>query len=526
MEAVRIQESILGSINEEKGRDAKEKIDKTLTEEIVIAICAPIGSLKEQVINAIIKRLRAYDYEFEIIKLSSFIEENNLVPFKSVPGETEAFSSLQHKINGGNQLREKQSNSVLAEFAIGQIYLDRMDKFTVDGAIPKYEDIKTRRKCYIIDSIKNPDELILLRAVYREIFYFFSIYSPKQEREHNLLSKGLSKPEVEQIIETDEFENDSNGQKVRDVFTEADFFFRASNFSLKDVDVKVERYLHLIFNSKIITPFSGEIAMYQAKSAAGNSACLSRQVGASITDENGDIISLGWNDVPKFGGNLYRENSTPDFRCKESGFCSNDTTKDDLAINIVHSILSDGFLQTELFSKMDSEKSTAVNERLKTIVRKSTKVKDLIEFSRSVHAEMHAIIVGSQLSGSRMINGKLFCTTYPCHNCARHIIVAGIKEIYYIEPYIKSLCIKLHTDAITENEEENDKVRILVYDGVAPRRFLEFFTMSDSRKTKEGQKNNVDLMTIFPKTRLTLQAIPTLEAQAIHSLVESGLIKS
>jgi deoxycytidylate deaminase len=42
--------------------------------------------------------------------------------------------------------------------------------------------------------------------------------------------------------------------------------------------------------------------MFYARSAANNSSCLSRQVGASITDKNGNLISTGWNDVPKFGG--------------------------------------------------------------------------------------------------------------------------------------------------------------------------------------------------------------------------------
>lgn len=509
----------------EKGKNAKEKIDKTLTEEIVIGICAPIGSLKEQVIQALEERLKVYHYEFEIIKLSDFIAKHDVEEFKIREGKTEAFSRLQHKIDGGNRLRDKYGNSILAEFAISRIYIDRIKKFKTGSEIPKPEEINTRRKCYIIDSLKNPQELFLLRTVYRDIFYFFSIFSPLKERRENLLSKGLSKSEAEGIISTDEFENNAHGQRVRDVFVEADFFIRASNFSLKDINAKIERYLHLIFNSQIVTPFVNEIAMYQAKSAAGNSACLSRQVGAAITDELGNIISIGWNDVPKYGGNLYREDSAEDRRCKVAGYCSNDKTKDDLTTDIITNILEDELLKKNLLQDKHFNLNDDIIRHLTNIVRQSTKVKDLIEFSRSVHAEMHAIIMGSQLGGSKMINGKLFCTTYPCHNCARHIIVAGIKEIYYIEPYVKSLSTTLHEDAITEDEEAPNKVRILVFDGVAPRRFLEFFSMVDNRNHKDGVQKNIALDKALPKTRLTLQALPTLEAQAIHSLYESGLIK-
>ena len=34
-----------------KGKTTKEKIDNTLTEEIVIGICSPIGSLREDVVR-------------------------------------------------------------------------------------------------------------------------------------------------------------------------------------------------------------------------------------------------------------------------------------------------------------------------------------------------------------------------------------------------------------------------------------------------------------------------------------------
>ena len=521
MEAVR--KVNLSVIQIETDKRTIEKIDNTLTEEIIIGICSPIGCLKESVIASLKKRLIEYKYEVEIIKLSDFITTYKKVEDETFSGKTDSYNRLINKINGGNELRINYSPSILAELAIKKIFIDRVGKYTTADNLPDITDLKTRRKCYIIDSLKNLEELQLLRTVYRDIFYFFSIFSPFEERKENLLKKSLSLPEIDEIISTDKYQNNSSGQNVRDVFIEADFFVRASNFALKDIDSKVERYLHLIFNSKIITPFNNEIAMYQAKSAAGNSSCLSRQVGAAITDENGLILSKGWNDVPKFGGNLYNEDYIDDKRCFNLGYCSNDKTKDKLTDSIIEGLLNDEEIKQNLFGNKTWEKDDEEIKNLFKIIRKSTKVNDLIEFSRSVHAEMHAIITGSQLSGSKMINGKLFCTTYPCHNCARHIIVAGIKEVYYIEPYVKSLCLELHSDAITEDELEVDKVKLLVFDGVAPRRFLEFFTMSDNRKDKTGEIKVIDIETISPKTRLSLQALPTLEAQAIHSLEKFGL---
>lgn len=516
---------VLKNTEDTKGKTTREKVDNTQTAELFLGICSSIGSLKDEVILALKENLeKVYNYDVEIIKISKYIETYKTSEFKNQEGETTVFSSLKHKINEGNSIREKYDNkSVLVELAILDIHNSRLaDTKKREGeAIPSIIDMKSRRKCFIFNSIKNREELLLLRQIYTDNFYQFSVFSPLQERMDSLLAKGLSLPEVNHIIKIDEFENNDFGQNVRGTFTEGDFFLRVSNDNVMRLNDKIKRYLHLIFESDIITPTQNETAMYSAKSASGNSSCLSRQVGASITDENGNLISTGWNDVPKYGGNLYREGDVIDFRCKNDGFCSNDKQKDLLIDSIIESLAEDKNLES-IFQGNSILKSDILKNAIKKNLKKS-KIKDLIEFSRSVHAEMHAIISGSQLSGSKMINGKLFCTTYPCHNCARHIIVAGIKEVYYIEPYVKSLCTLLHDDAITEDEESTDKVRILTYEGVAPRKYLSFFTNFTERK-REGQILSLDLSKIKPKISKSLQALPTLEQQAIHSLKECGVI--
>jgi deoxycytidylate deaminase len=501
--------------NEVKGKTTGEKVDNTLTEELVIAICSPIGTSKEEVIESISKNLlNKYKYEsVKVIKLSDFIKELDIERKPQKEGETKYFTELMNKIQGGNYIREKHSHACLVEKAISQMYQDRIS--VLENPKDK-EQLKSRRVCYIIDSIKNKEELQVLQKVYRDIFYSFSVFSNRSERETNLSVKGLSQDEIKTIIDADDYESIKHGQNVRNTFTESDFFMRVSETTKDKIDEKVERYLHLIFESSIITPTPNEIAMHEAKSAAGNSACLSRQVGASITNEKGEVLSRGWNDVPKFGGNLYQEGDTNDERCKLHGECKNETTKNTITEEIINSILGDDELNRVL---NDSHRT-----KLWSILRQSSKIKDLIEFSRAVHAEMHAIITGSQLSGNKMINGKLFCTTYPCHNCARHIILAGIKEVYYIEPYVKSLCLKLHNDAITDNEQDKDKVKLLMYDGVAPKRFLEFFTMTRERKNKIGEVIKENLHIIVPKKRISLAALSTLEEQAIHSLAENNSI--
>lgn len=491
-----------------------EKFENTLTEELIIGVCSPIGSLKENVLDKLKHRLETeYSYKVDIIKLSDFIENHSLQLDQDSLGEKKNSNSIYtrycSKIDKGNAIREKYGNGRLAEEAIQKINIDRVDDAQTEGkSEPTPEDFKSRRVCYIIDSIKTKEELLLFRKIYSENFYLISIFSSLEERKNNLKGKGFEEKDIVDIIEKDDKQDNKNGQNVRDVFVEGDLFMRVSKGNISKLEAKISRFLHLIFETAIITPTIEETAMYNAKAAAGNSACLSRQVGACIIDENNNFLSIGWNDVPKYGGNLYTtDDDTEDHRCFNQGYCSNDKHKSELVDTIVE-LLS---------SEIDVNK-----EDLKSKIKKNTKVKDLIEFSRSVHAEMHAIIQGALTTGDKLLGSRLFCTTYPCHNCARHIVATGIKEIYYIEPYVKSLCLTLHEDAMTEREDSVNKVKILTFDGISPNKYLLFFTKFTERKNKNGQVDRKIMKTAKPKNCKSLQALYTLEAQAVHSIKEKS----
>ena len=454
---------------------------------------------------------REYDYTCKIIQLSDFIKKQypdiDFDAFRKKP--IDYYDKL---IDYGNRLREDNQYSVLSELAINDITVQReIDK-------SQSEKYTSQRRCYIIDSIKNNEELELFRLVYRDIFYFIGVFTSLENRKKNLEDKGVKTDEVFKLIDRDSGEEIPFGQKVSNTFMESDLFLRLDKSTYKTVESKIRRFLNLIFESDIVTPSSHENAMYLAAAAAGNSACLSRQVGASITDENGDVLSVGWNDVPKFGGGVYQylekdPVSSSDHRCMNlnGGVCFNDKEKQKIASQLVNELIVNKLIQ-------EGERKKAVD-----IVLKS-KIKELIEFSRAVHAEMLAIIHGSQKSGNKMIGGRLYCTTYPCHNCARHIVAAGIKEVYYIEPYSKSLALRLHWDSVTEDESKNGYVKILMYEGVAPRRYLELFKMTPNSRKTGGTKLNFSTKEQTPKNTLSLQAIPLLEKQVTEDLVRRNLI--
>jgi len=56
------------------------------------------------------------------------------------------------------------------------------------------------------------------------------------------------------------------------------------------------------------------------------------------------------------------------------------------------------------------------------------------ELCRAVHAEQNAIIQAAY-HGVSIKGAELYCTNSPCSICAKMIINAGIKKIYYLEGY-------------------------------------------------------------------------------------------
>ncbi len=506
-------------LEDEDTKTAKEKVKDTHTKEIIFALCGYLGSDTKLVTNKIIELMEnSYGYTCKVIKLSEFIalnKENIASPFNA-KGSIE-YQRIKNLMEDGNSLRDNYKYSILAEYAINKIGLDRYNEAAKnENNQPVF---KSRRICYIIDSLKHPDELELLKEVYRNLVYFIGVFSPDELRKENLRLRNITDPEILELLAQDAAEDKKYGQHVRKTFMKSDYFLRLDNSSKHLTSQKLERFIHLIFETAIITPTKDEIAMYFAFSASFNSACLSRQVGASIVNENGELLSVGWNDVPQYDGNLYGQRSstdTPvanDFRCLNfsDGQCMNDHQKDKISQSLLNDLVNNGCVS--------SEKSLVALQLIK-----NSRLGSLIEFSRAIHAEMHAIVIGSQKFGDKMIGGRLYVTTYPCHNCARHIVLAGIKEVYYIEPYLKSLATTLHSDSITENENDSKKVKILLYDGVAPTRYHQLFKMrDDSRKYSNGKVVKLKQRDSAPKFSESLRALYSLESLSSANIANYNL---
>jgi deoxycytidylate deaminase len=113
-----------------------------------------------------------------------------------------------------------------------------------------------------------------------------------------------------------------------------------------------------------------------------------------------------------------------------------------------------------------------------------TSLWSITEYGRAVHAEMEALFSCAR-PGVSTRGATLFSTTFPCHNCAKHIVAAGIERVVYVEPYPKSLALSLHRDAVeladdirpSSSSNRRKKVRFEPFVGVGPRRFIDLFSM-------------------------------------------------
>ncbi|POD99607.1 anti-phage dCTP deaminase [Pectobacterium odoriferum] len=518
-------------VAEQSTINATQEIKDSVTPEIIIALCGPIGSPLHETAEQISFSLKKYGYKTYDIRLSDLIRINSKYTKINIDESTKLkkFKSL---ITVGDKLREIYGSDILAKLAIAKISAERkknfgeFDDIVNESSKGEASKIKNQKICHIIDSVKNSSELELLKSIYGKMIFSIGVFSPLEARRENLSKiNSLSVEDIAELINTDSGEEFDHGQSVRDTFPKCDYFLRVDsglaepgNAEAKSqILSKLERFFKLIFRSSVISPTEEENAMYAATSAARNSACLSRQVGAAVTSSSGELLSTGWNDVPRNGGGLYGKQSIrlkvidPDHRCYalQNRNCSNDAEK-----RILAEVVIDSLVQEKIIPVKKREAA------IQTII-KNSRLKDLIEFSRAVHAEMHAILGASRVAGERILGGKIFVTTYPCHSCARHIIASGISEVYFIEPYRKSLALKLHSDAMTESVIETDeKVKLIQFDGVAPTRFLELFE-SGSRKSKAGVLELATEGAAMPVDSVSLKAIPKLE-QVVIAEVDSN----
>ncbi len=365
------------------------------------------------------------------------------------------------------------------------------------GAIKSLRSAATiagQNKAYILDQFKRPEEIRLLRNVYGSRFILISLYSDRERRidylAHRMSRYQASRPTSDHrnaasvLVKRDEDEQgETFGQRLSDTFAMADLFLNIDDE--EGSKILLSRFLDGLFGSNAVSPSKDEYGIYIATSAALRSLDLSRQVGAATFSKNGEVITQGCNEVPKAGGGTYWNADFGDARDYTLEGDQNDRIKRELLLDVVVRLNKEGL--TNKSKSLENLKLFVLKElSRKGSGLKEAQLMDLLEYGRIIHAEMSAISDAARL-GRKLKGTSLYCTTFPCHICAKHIVASGIKKVIFIEPYPKSYAEELHSDSILVGitSAKDKRVRFTPFIGIAPYRFKEIFTRG-RRKDAEG----------------------------------------
>ncbi|MHB8792893.1 MAG: anti-phage dCTP deaminase [Thermoleophilia bacterium] len=448
--------------------------------EVVIGLIGAIGSDLETIAGYVEDVLKDATYKPLTIKVSRDVISLLIEPNKGLATEFDVMSS---KMDRGDEARRSTGkNDILAEGVA--LFIDSVR----EEALGEGNRADLPRQAYIIDSLKHKAEIIRLREIYGNGFYLIGVHCSEAQRKDRLNVKGLTDDQAAKLMMRDMDEKLPYGQRVAKAFHMSDFFVQKDY--VQDIDDKalknnIRRILNIIFSDHFETPIFDEYAMYLAFSAALRSADLSRQVGAVIAN-NEEILAIGANDCPKFGGGLYwREFNDGEYEDVPQGrdYMRGSDSNIDSQIEIIEKVLQQ-LQENEI--KVDEPKVREV------LMRKGSPIRDITEYGRVVHAEMEAILSCARNNISTR-NATLYTTTFPCHNCAKHIIAAGIKEVVYIEPYEKSKAPAFHKDSMKLGDAGDaieGKVLFKPFIGVGPRIFFDLFSLRLGSGKEIDRKNS------------------------------------
>lgn len=228
-----------------------------------------------------------------------------------------------------------------------------------------------------------------------------------------------------------------------------------------DLRWELVRNISLISHPGLLLPTPVERCMQVAFTAKANSGCLSRQVGAVVTDADYNILSIGWNDVPcgdvtcarKNLFDLYKEHDTAtysDYELQNKEFR--------VRVNKIVSLA--GSHPDELGKTLNGLPWQYCFKDIHADSKQSMR-------SRAMHAEEKALSnVADKAEG-----GCLFTTSSPCEMCSKNAKNHKIKKIYYIEPYPG-----ISEDQYTNSGDIDNRAKHILFNGAIGRAYTQMYT--------------------------------------------------
>ena len=286
----------------------------------------------------------------------------------------------------------------------------------------------------VIDAIRNPYEAFFLKRRYAN-FYLLSINTPDTQRLNTLReARKLSSKEINDL-DSKEYPEKISGEKkfiaqnIQACIEISDIHIHNSKkneFNQNDLVSQLGWYLALMMHPGLVMPTSVENCMQVAYTVKQSSGCISRQVGAVVTDENYSIKSVGWNNTPqgqtpcllRNAEDLLRGNNPSDY---------SDYEKND---NVFRKAISDKYIGLI----QEGAKTRNIPFCFKSVQNEIEGEKNQVH-TRALHAEENAFLQIAKNGGQKLSGGILLTTASPCELCAKKAYQLGITKVIYIDPY-------------------------------------------------------------------------------------------
>lgn len=394
---------------------------------------------------------------------------------KDIAKERKLEPTVSNLQNIGNELRGKvQSDgkpnlSILIDACIQKIETD----------IEKTNFTKDENAVILIDGIKNEGEVKSLKQFPN--FYLISVQADRNVRSPRVVGPDAPRQRFSTYEEfliadkRDEDEDIPNGQQIKRSNYLADIII--NNNEVQESSRKKREFFNQFIENYIQPmrkvrkgetphdrpPKIGETLMTLAYCVSKRSSCLKRKVGAVIAyvrnikkedspedrDLQFQVISTGYNDIPAgkpcifsdwhkcYRDYLQEEHAKKFKNCPKCGQeipdeidCPHCGGKSEIRTLQCVTCKKD-FLADYKCSNPDCE-----CEIFSTYLPGEKEAPGrLLDMCRALHAEENAILGLSGISKTGDGELILYTTTFPCNLCANKIVAAGIKTVYYAEPY-------------------------------------------------------------------------------------------
>ena len=357
---------------------------------------------------------------------------------------------------------------------------------TIIKAKKKYNSLISKPTKVVIDSLRNSLEITFFKERY-SAFYMIAtkdiINNSKERLNERFLTKIINDEErnelINKLINLDDIEyknkDFSNGiftsPNVENCIQKSDYHI--FNLKVDQIDYFLQLFekendvtsiekekiantfltreeqlmklISLIYQPGLTTPSASERNMQIAYTAKLNSGCISRQVGAVITDTNFVAKSIGWNDVARghtpcnlrnvedyINDNLENNIHYSEFEKGNITNTSDYKYKDNSVSNFKEAIID--YFKEDYNVKKNELNGKNCSFCFKTIHNHYEGESNQVH-TRSLHAEENAMLQLTKLGGLGVEHGILFTTASPCELCSKKAYQLGIRIIYYIDPY-------------------------------------------------------------------------------------------